>query len=154
MFLCRTTVRTCPFVSHAVSLDVQQAVQQSTAEKPTHQQPTIPPCVYNNSSYSNTIAEKKRKRRDGKIQLTLRLSRIERSTVEPTENVEITCRLPESNFEKLSRVAATPVLSTGIARAAVWVGPGAVARSRGIGEHPGADGAEKTYFNSIKPSCQ
>ena len=26
------------------------AVQQSTAEKPIHQQPTIPPCVYNNST--------------------------------------------------------------------------------------------------------
>ena len=32
VFLCRTTVRTCPFVSHAVSLDVQQysRVQQKS----------------------------------------------------------------------------------------------------------------------------
>ena len=47
-------------------------------------------------------------------------------------------------------LAATPVLSPGIARAAVWVGHGAVARSRGIGWRPGAAAVEKTYFNSIK----
>ena len=45
-------------------------------------------------------------------------------------------------------LAATPVLSPGIARAAVWVGLGAVARSRGIGWRPGIAGVEKTYFNS------
>ena len=101
VFLCRTTVRTCPFVSHAVSLDVQQAVQQSTAEKPTHQQPTIPPCVYNNSTCSSITAEKKAKtqRRGDSIGA---LSRIERSAVEPTENVLITCLLRESNLEKSS----------------------------------------------------
>ena len=47
-------------------------------------------------------------------------------------------------------LAATPVLSPGIARAAVWVGLGAVARSRGIGWLPGIAGVENTYFNSIK----
>ena len=36
------------------------------------------------------------------IQLTLCLSRIEPSTVEPTEEVVITCRLREGNFEKSS----------------------------------------------------
>ena len=45
-------------------------------------------------------------------------------------------------------LAATPVLSPGIARAAVWVGLGAVARSRGIGWRPGIVVVEKTYFNS------
>ena len=45
-------------------------------------------------------------------------------------------------------LAATPVLSPGIARAAVRVGLGTVARSRGIGWRPGIAGVEKTYFNS------
>ena len=45
-------------------------------------------------------------------------------------------------------LAATPVLSPGIARAAVWVGLGAVARSRGIGWRPGITGVEKPYFKS------
>ena len=45
-------------------------------------------------------------------------------------------------------LAATPVLSPGIARAAVWVGLGAVARSRGICWRPGIVGVEKTYFTS------
>ena len=45
-------------------------------------------------------------------------------------------------------LASTPVLSPGIARAALWVGLGAVARSRGIGWRPGMAGAEKPYFNS------
>ena len=45
-------------------------------------------------------------------------------------------------------VAAMPVLSPGIARAAVWVGLGAVAWSRGIGWRPGTAGVEKPYFNS------
>ena len=65
----------------------------------------------------------------------------------------ITCRLREGNFEKSSlaaSLAATPVLSPGIARAAaaVWVGLGAVARSRGICWRPGIVGVEKTYFTS------
>ena len=47
-------------------------------------------------------------------------------------------------------LAATPVLSPGIARTAVWVGLGAVARIRWIGWRSGAAGVEKTYFNSIK----
>ena len=45
-------------------------------------------------------------------------------------------------------LAATPVLSPGIARAAVWVGLGAVARSQGVGWRPGSAGVEKPYFNS------
>ena len=104
VFLCRTTIRTSPFVSHSVSLDVQQysRVQQkslsinnkdvgcrsnfnpsgplytqdtsfsvkSSLTAVCHgvqtlstdifdQQPTIPPCVYNNSTYSSTSAERK-----------------------------------------------------------------------------------------------
>ena len=60
------------------------AVQQSTAEKPIHRQPTIPPRVYNNSTYRSTAAEKKAKtqRRGDSADA---LSRMERSTVEPTE---------------------------------------------------------------------
>ena len=46
------------------------------------------------------------------------------------------------------RLAATPVLSPGIARAAVRVGLGTVARSRGIGWRPGIAGVDKTHFNS------
>ena len=77
------------------------AVQQSTAEKPIHQQPTIPTCVYNKSTYSSTTAEQKAKtQRRGDS--TDALSRMERSTVEPTENVVITCCLRESSFEKSS----------------------------------------------------
>ena len=59
------------------------AVQQSTAEKPIHRQPTIPPRVYNNS----TAVQQEKKSENAEtseIQLTLCLSRIERSTVEPT----------------------------------------------------------------------
>ena len=46
-------------------------------------------------------------------------------------------------------LAATPVFLPGIARAAVWVGLGAVARCRGIGWRSGIAGVEKTYFNFI-----
>ena len=46
------------------------------------------------------------------------------------------------------RLAATPVLSPGIARAAVRVGLGTVARSRGIGWRPGIAGVEETNVNS------
>ena len=81
------------------------------------------------------------------------MSRIEHSTVEKTKNVVITCRLRESNFEKSSFAKfgcdARPFAGDR-ERAAVWVGLGAVARSRGIGWRPGAAGVEKTYFNSIK----
>ena len=49
---------------------------------------------------------------------------------------------------RLPSLAATPVLSPGIARAAVWVGLGAVARSRGIWWRLGIARVEKTYFNS------
>ena len=52
---------------------------------------------------------------------------------------------------RLPSFAATPVLSPGIARAAVRVGRGAVARSRGIGWRPGIVGVEKPYFNSNQP---
>ena len=60
-------------------------------------------------------------------------------------------RLREANFENSSLVAslaATPVLSPGIARAPVWVRLGAVARSRGIGRR-GARGQPvlKTRIN-------
>ena len=44
-------------------------------------------------------------------------------------------------------LAATPVLSPGIARAAVWVGLGAVARSRGIGWHSGLAAILGVYYN-------
>ena len=47
-------------------------------------------------------------------------------------------------------LAATPVLSPGIARAAVWVGLGAVARSRGIGWRPGIAGFENHALTRIK----
>ena len=144
----------CPYVSVRVACGFTwcTAVQQSTAEKHIHQQPTIPRCVYNISTHSSTTAEKKRKNRDGEIQLTYCLSRIERSTVKPTENVVITCHVSESNYEnhRSPSSTATPVLSPGIARAAVWVGRGAFVRSRGSGRRPGAAGVEKTYFNSIK----
>ena len=70
VFLCRTTVRTCPFVSHALSLGVQQysRVPQKSIS-------------INNprSHYVCTIRihraglqqEKEQQRRDGEIQLTL-----------------------------------------------------------------------------------
>ena len=82
-----------PCVYHRIT------VQQSTTEKPIHQ-PTIPPCMDNNSTAVQQ--KKKRKHRDREIQLTLCLSRIERSTVEPTEYVVITCRLQVGNFETSS----------------------------------------------------
>ena len=78
----------------------RSVVHQSTAEKPTHQQSTIPPCAYNNRT---AVQQKhKRKRRDRMIQLTLCLSRIERSNVEPTEHIFISCRLREGNLKKSS----------------------------------------------------
>ena len=62
------------------------------------------------------------------------------------ENVVITCSLRKGNFEsrRSPNLVTTPVLSPGIARAAVWVGLGAVARCRGIGRRPAAAGVEKT----------
>ena len=45
-------------------------------------------------------------------------------------------------------LAATPVLLPGIARAAVWVGLGAVVRLWEIWWRPGIAGVEKTYFIS------
>ena len=86
------------------------------------------------------------------IQLTPSLSRIEPSIVEPTEKVVITCRLREGNFEKslLAEFGCDARYFAGIARTTVWVGLGAVARSRRIGWRPGAAGIEKTYFNLIK----
>ena len=44
-------------------------------------------------------------------------------------------------------LAATPVLSPGIARAAVWVELGAVARSRGIGWRSGLAAVLGVYYN-------
>ena len=44
-------------------------------------------------------------------------------------------------------LAATPVLAPGIARAAVWVGLGAVARSRGIGWRSGLAAVFGVYYN-------
>ena len=132
-----------------VSLDVQQygRVQQKTLSinnPRSHHACTI--------IVHTAVLSRKKSENAETGRLTLCLSRIKRSTVEPTENVVITCRLRESNFEnrRSPTLAATPVLSPGIARAAVWVGLGAVARSRGIGWHPGAAGVDKTYFNSIK----
>ena len=68
------------------------------------------------------------------------LSRIERSTAAPNGNAVITCRLRDGNFENWSLAefgGDGPILSPGIARATVWVGLGAVARSRGIGWRSG-----------------
>ena len=111
----------------------RSVVHQSTAEKPTHQQSTIPPCAYNNRT---AVQQRhKRKRRDRVIQLTLCLSSIERSNVEPTEHILISCRLREGNFKKI--VARRDWLRRPFLRqAAVWVGLGALARPRGIGRHP------------------
>ena len=44
-------------------------------------------------------------------------------------------------------LAATAVLSPGIARAGVWVGLGAVARPRGIGWRSGLAAVFVVYFN-------
>ena len=44
-------------------------------------------------------------------------------------------------------LAATPVISPGIARAAVWVGLGAVSRSRGIGWRSGLAAVFRVYYN-------
>ena len=44
-------------------------------------------------------------------------------------------------------LAATPVISPGIARAAVWVGLGAVARSRGIGWRSGVSAVFGVFYN-------
>ena len=44
-------------------------------------------------------------------------------------------------------LAATPVLSPGIARTAVWVGLGAVARSRGIWWPSGLAAVFGAYYN-------
>ena len=44
-------------------------------------------------------------------------------------------------------LGATPVLSLGIARAAVWMGLGAVTRSRGIGWRSGLAAVLGVYYN-------
>ena len=70
VFLCRTTVRTCPFVSHAVSLDVQQysrVQQKSLSINNPRSQHVCTIKVHTAVLQLN----KKRKRRDGEIQLTL-----------------------------------------------------------------------------------
>ena len=61
----------------------------------------------------------------------------------------ITCRLRKGNFGKCRspNLATTPVLSPGIARAAVWVGLGAIARSRGIGWRLGLAAINGVYYN-------
>ena len=99
-------------------------------------------------------AEKKERKKikkaeTGGFEVTLCLSRIERSTAEPKGSVVNTCRLREGNFEnrRSPSLAATPVLSPGIARAAVWVGLGAVARSRGIGWRSGLEAVFGVYCN-------
>ena len=126
------------------------AVQQTTAEKLIHQQPTISPCVYNNSTAILQQQQKKRKRRDREIQLTLRPE----SSALPLSQQKCSDYLPSLGGKFESRrspsLVATSVCSPGIARAAVWVGLGAVARFRGIGWSPGAAGVEQTYFISIK----
>ena len=74
------------------------AVQQSTAEKPTHQQPTIPPCVCNNSG---AIQQKKKSENAETSEIQLMLC--PESSALPLsqhKNVVITYRLRESNFEK------------------------------------------------------
>ena len=48
---------------------------------------------------SRTAEKKKKETETGGFELTLCLSRIERSTVEPTGIVVIPCRLREGNFE-------------------------------------------------------
>ena len=116
-----------PYVSVRVawvSLDVQQygRVQQKTLSinnPRSHHACTI--------IVHTAVLSRKKSENAETGRLTLCLSRIKRSTVEPTENVVITCRLRESNFEnrRSPTLAATPVLSPGIARAAVWVGLGA-----------------------------
>ena len=92
--------------------------------------------------YNSSTVEKKeaKKQETGGFELTLCLSRIERSTAEPEEDVVIECFLQEGNFEnrRSPSLAATSVLSPGIAGAAVWVGLGAVARSRGERVAPGS----------------
>ena len=47
-------------------------------------------------------------------------------------------------------LAATPVLSPGITRAAVWVGLGAVARSREIGWRSGLTAVLGVYYNEAR----
>ena len=47
---------------HPLCVYNRTSVKQSIAEKPIHQQPTFPPCVYNNSTAVQQ--KKKRKRRE------------------------------------------------------------------------------------------
>ena len=100
--------------------------------------------------YDSSTVEKKeaKKQETGGFELTLCLSRIERSTAEPEEDVVIECFLQEGNFEnrRSPSLAATSVLSPGIVKAAVWVGLGAVPRSRGIGWRPGNSRCGKTIL--------
>ena len=69
VFLCRTTVRTCSFVSHAASRDVQQysRVQQKSLSinnpRSNH--------VYTSIIHSAPLQQQKKRKRRGGIQLTL-----------------------------------------------------------------------------------
>ena len=96
VFMSHDRPYVCPFVSHAVSLDVHQysRVQQkrlSINNPRSHHACTI--------IVHTAVLQQKTQRRGDSIDA---LSRMERSTADPTEHVVITCRLRESNFEKSS----------------------------------------------------
>ena len=103
-------------------------------------------------------AQHNNKKKDAKRQrqkdLNPRLWRLESSALVPlsqnnNNNKVIICYLREANFQnpRSPSSGATPVLSPGIARAAVLAGRGTVARPREVGWHLGAAGVENLHFN-------
>ena len=105
----------------------------------------------------NTTKKKKDAKRQRQRDLNPRLWRLESSALVPlsqnnNNNKVIICYLREANFQnpRSPSSGATPVLSPGIARAAVWAGRGTVARPRGVGWRLGAAGVENLLFNWSK----
>ena len=95
------------------------AVQQSTAEKPIHQQPAISTCVY-----KNTTAVQQKKKNENAETSEIQLTLCPESSALPLsqyKNVVITYPLRRATLRNRGSpsLAATPVLSPGIARAAV-----------------------------------
>ena len=90
---------------HDSSTAVVVVVVPSTQKQPIHHPPCHVCTIIVQQHYSTNTAEKKKRSKKAEtegFELTLCLSRIERSTAEPKGNVLITCRLREGNFEKSS----------------------------------------------------
>ena len=95
--------------------------------------------------YSSTAEKNKQTRRD-RGGLNWRPTLLSMMSQKKMWLLAVSRRGPSRNRRSPS-LAATPVLSAAIARAAVWVGHGAVARSRRIGWRSGLAAVLGVYYN-------